>query len=78
MTKPANFAALETIVADRQAERLRWPEETGRGVLVDTFTASAVVAVHTAANEANRAKFERMVAASRGSFQRVVAFALAR
>ena len=46
-----------------------------RRVLVDSFTAGAVLAVYDAANEANRAKLERMVSGSIGQFKRVTEFA---
>ena len=46
-----------------------------RKILVDSYTASAVLAVYGAANDANKAKLERMISASFDSFERVVAFA---
>jgi RadC-like JAB domain len=44
---------LRTIVADKQAARVN-------GILVDLFSASAVVGVYDALNETNRAKFAAM------------------
>lgn len=44
---------LRKIVADKQASRVD-------GVLVDLFSASVVVQVHDAVNEANRAKLSAM------------------
>lgn len=44
-----------------------------RRVLVDSFTASAILAVHDAANADNQAKLARMVAGSFDQFQRVAA-----
>lgn len=45
---------LRAIVRDCQAQRIRI---NGRKVYVDLFTASAVVQIYDALNEANRAKF---------------------
>ena len=44
-------------------------------VLVDSFTASAVLAVYRGCNAENQAKIARMVAGSLAQFQRVAAFA---
>lgn len=44
-------------------------------VLVDSFTASAILAVYDAANADNQAKLSRMVSGSFAQFQRVAAFA---
>jgi hypothetical protein len=46
-----------------------------RRVLVDHFTASAVLAVYDALNGENQAKLRRMVAGTFGQFNRVVDFA---
>lgn len=46
-----------------------------RRVLVDSFTASAILAVYDAANPENQAKLSRMVAGTLDQFQRVAAFA---
>lgn len=45
---------LRGIVAGHQAQRIRID---GRKVLVDSYTASMLVAIYDALNEANRAKF---------------------
>ena len=45
-----------------------------RTILVDTLTASAVLACYDALNEANQAKFSRMVAASPIQLRKVVDF----
>jgi hypothetical protein len=44
-------------------------------VLVDSFTASAILAVHDAANAENQAKLQRMIAGTFDQFQRIAAFA---
>jgi hypothetical protein len=44
-------------------------------VLVDSFTASAILAVHDAANAENQAKISRMVAGTFDQFQRVATLA---
>lgn len=46
-----------------------------RRTLVDSFTASAILAVYDAANAENQAKLARMVAGTFDQFQRVAAFA---
>jgi hypothetical protein len=66
MTKlPATFASLQRIVAEHSAYRLHWPASQrlpkARSVLVDAVTAKAVVTVHGALSEANKAKLERML-----------------
>jgi hypothetical protein len=53
----------------------RYTEPKTHKVLVDSFTASAVLTVYRAANADNQAKLARMVAGSIGQFQRVAAFA---
>lgn len=72
MTKPATFETLRAIVAEKQSTRIRWPDETGRGMLCDLFTASRIVSVHSAVNDANKTKLERMISKDRASFVRVV------
>lgn len=57
--------------------RFRYAHPKVRYVLVDSFTASAILAVHGAANMENKAKLARMVAGSLAQFQRVAAFAFA-
>lgn len=44
-------------------------------LIVDAFTASAMVQIYDALGGANQAKFKRMVGASRGSFARLMEFA---
>jgi hypothetical protein len=46
-----------------------------RRVLVDSFTAGAILAVYDAANADNQAKLARMVAGTLDQFQRVASFA---
>lgn len=46
-----------------------------RRVIVDSFTAGAILAVYNAANADNQAKIARMVAGTFDQFQRVAAFA---
>lgn len=46
-----------------------------RKVLVDSYTASAILAVYAAANADNQAKLARMVAGNLAQFQRVASFA---
>ncbi len=52
----------------------RYGSNTKR-VLVDGFTASAVLVVYDACNADNKAKIERMVSGSFAQFQRVISFA---
>jgi hypothetical protein len=49
----ARIAACRHIVAEHQYAKID-------GLMVDLFTASAIVKVYDALNEANRAKFERL------------------
>lgn len=49
--------------------------EKTRRILVDSFTAGAILAVYDAANEDNQAKLARMVAGSLTQFQRVASLA---
>lgn len=46
-----------------------------RRVLVDSFTAGAILAIYDAANADNQAKLGRMVASSLAQFQRVASLA---
>jgi hypothetical protein len=78
---PASFAAVQAVVANRTAAKLIWPSERGTGrkeLLLDGFTASAIVAVHSVVNAENKAKLERMCAASKGQFVKVANFALSK
>lgn len=43
-------------------------------LIVDMFTASAMMQVYDALEEANQAKFRRMIGAGRGSFARLLEF----
>lgn len=72
----ASFEALKTIVENEQCQRFRWPGETGRGVVVDLFTAAHIVRTHKHVNDDNKAKIERMVARDRASFMRIADFCL--
>ena len=61
----ARYAAARRITESRQAGRVE-------GVLVDTFTASALVAVYEAMNETNRARFDSL------PLERLAAFCLSK
>lgn len=75
-TAPATITTVRKIVEEKMAVRVRWPNETGRGVLVDLFTAGRIVAVHNAVNDMNKAKIERMIAANSGQFLKIVDFCM--
>lgn len=55
----------------------RYNKPKSHRVLVDSFTASAILAVYGAANvsEENKAKIDRMIAGTFNQFQRVASFA---
>ena len=53
----------------------RYREPRVHRVLVDSFTANAVLAVYRGCNAENQAKIARMVAGTLAQFQRVAAFA---
>lgn len=55
--------------------KFRYIDGKVRKVLVDSYTASAILAVYAAANADNQAKLARMVAGSLAQFQRVASFA---
>lgn len=59
--------------------RFRYTAPKVRRVLVDSFTASAILAVYDALQEPeNKAKLERMVAGTPEQFRRVASFAFER
>jgi hypothetical protein len=53
----------------------RYRDPKTRRVLVDSFTASAILAVYDAVNADNRAKLERMIGGTLAQFHRVASFA---
>jgi hypothetical protein len=53
----------------------RYSEPKTHKVLVDSFTAGAILALYRAANADNQAKLARMVAGTIGQFQKVATFA---
>lgn len=56
--------------------KFRYTEPKTHRVLIDSFTASAILAVHDAANSNNKAKLARMIKTPRG-LNKVAAFAFA-
>ena len=69
--------ALRDIVSQKQAAKFRFRDgEKTRLVLVDLFTASAIVTAHGAVSDENRAKIERMIAGTFAQFARVQRIAL--
>ena len=69
----ASFEKLATVAQDWAWRAFTWDKDP-EPVIVDAFTASAMVKVHDALGEANQAKFRRMIGAGRGSFVRLVDF----
>lgn len=61
--------------AQGAACRFRYTEPKVRRVLVDSFTASAIIAIYDAVNSDNQAKLERMIAHSPERLKRVAGFA---
>lgn len=55
--------------------KFRYTQPKVHRVLVDSFTAGAILAIYDAANPDNQAKLARMVAGSLGQFQRVASVA---
>lgn len=74
--KAPSVQALRDIVENKQSERFRWPDETGRGMLVDLFSASAVVATYDKASDETKAKIEAALTKSRAHFVRLVTIIL--
>ena len=72
----ATYDALATIVREHQFRCFIWDtdDDAYEPLLIDAFTANVMVKVHDALSSENQAKFERMVAADRGSFARLVNF----
>lgn len=70
----ASFDALSKVSRDHSFRAFTWDNDDLEPLLIDAFTASAMVQVHGALSEANQAKFRRMVEAGRGSFARLVDF----
>jgi hypothetical protein len=62
-------------VAQGNACRFRYSEPKVRRVLVDSFTASAIIRVYDAVNQANKEKLARMIAHSPERLHRVAGFA---
>ena len=75
--RTASLEALKAIVTEHQLRCFVW--ETDRPdykpLLIDAFPANAMMTVYDALSTPdNKAKFERMIAANRGSFGRLVDF----
>lgn len=70
-----SFQAVTDVMTQRQAAYFRYGSNR-RLVLVDLFTASAIATCHAALSNANKAKLERMCAASAGQFKKVAAVCL--
>lgn len=79
---PASMAALRTIVEQHQCHRLRWPPREGgprggRQLMVDAFTARAVVAaVDRMEDPAKRERVEQRIAEDAAVFRRVAHIAM--
>lgn len=71
-----SIAAIRDAATTSNAVKLRFGSSKNT-VLMDRFTASAIVAVYEAINADNRAKLERMVATPHG-LEKVAAFALSK
>lgn len=61
MTTSTRYAAAQRIVTNSTAEKVE-------GYLLDTFTASALVAVYEAMNDENRARFDSIALPKLASF----------
>ena len=74
--RTATWDRLKAIVSEHQFRCFVWEnDEPGfEPLMIDAFTANIMVQIHDAMNKKNQAKFERMVAAGRGSFARLVEF----
>ena len=69
--KPS-MSALRDIVSEKQVARFRFPSN-GKSILVDLFTASAIVKVYDAlSNQETKDKFDRMISGTSDQFMRVV------
>lgn len=75
-TLTPTLANLRKIVDEKQAARFRWSDETGKGMLVDLFSASAVVATYDKASDETKAKIEAALTKSRAHFVRLVTLIL--
>jgi hypothetical protein len=74
----ASIETLQQLASEGGHAKLVWAGEQGagrRGRLCDCLTARAIVLIHDAASDENKAKVARMVAASVGQFLKVQAFA---
>ena len=75
--RTASYAVVLEVLQHHQALYLQWAERPHGydPLLLDAFTASALKTVHDAIqDQANVAKFERMIAASRVQFGKIVDF----
>ena len=63
--RKASFKTIQAVVSESQSVRLQFANHPG-SVLMDLFTASAIVKVHGAASADNKAKIERMVETPNG------------
>ena len=72
----ATWVNLKGIVDNWQFRFFTWPNDPPDSelLMIDAFTASAMLKVYDAMSVDNQAKFERMVAAGRGSFGKLVGF----
>ncbi len=68
--KGNEIATLRSIVDNQQAQKIH-------GMMVDMFTASAMVQVHDKVNDENQAKMKEMLTTPKG-FQRMADFALSK
>jgi hypothetical protein len=77
--RPAGIDAIREVVERGQCLRLIWPTDQGRrrrGRLLDHFTASAMLAVHSALSPASQSRFAERVAESPSWFLRMAEFSL--
>lgn len=71
-----SIEAIRSAATDSNAVRLRYGSSK-KTVLMDRFTASAIVAVYDVINADNQAKFGRMIA-TRNGLEKVSAFCLSK
>ena len=72
----ASYRALKHVVDHHQFLALVWSSDNSDydPLLIDAFTADAMVKVYDALSPDNKVKFERVVAKGRGPFYRLVDF----
>lgn len=73
---PASFDALKYVIEHRAYLCFTWPNDPpeSQPLLVDMFTANAMLTVYRALSEANQEKFRRMVGESRARLGQLVDF----